>query len=247
MINFEAQLISGIQTGQDLTALIHSSPDKTVSISCTILDRIVTQKGIAIFVVPTKEFASHLRETLIPHLKERNLNYGLLIGGEPLKKQAHLLKRNPQLLITTPTRLVEHLKAKHIAITQCKLLYVDQVDRHLELGHVELIEKILNICPYEKQTIFTSKTNSTELSRLKTTYLRSTTTLHEDGISSIEEKKDYPKKSSPVQNSENQPKKTRQLNKKTDKLDPQELTSGTPLIRGKSWRDELNELSISYE
>ncbi|MCX7169078.1 MAG: DEAD/DEAH box helicase, partial [Proteobacteria bacterium] len=73
-------------------------------------------------------------------------------------KQMQLLARNPQILVATPGRLIDHLESGKIDFSQLELLVLDEADRMLDMGFIEDIEKIIAATPGTRQTMLFSAT-----------------------------------------------------------------------------------------
>ena len=68
-----------------------------------------------LILLPTRELALQTVKTFENIAKFTYIKCGLVIGGEAFKHQIASLRKNPEVLIATPGRLVEHLnKARSI-------------------------------------------------------------------------------------------------------------------------------------
>jgi ATP-dependent RNA helicase DDX55/SPB4 len=80
----------------------------------------------------------------------------LLLGGAttPAQDLAHFLKQSPNLLISTPGRLLELLSSPHVHCPQSsfEVLVLDEADRLLDLGFKEDLQKILARLPKQRRT-----------------------------------------------------------------------------------------------
>ena len=80
----------------------------------------------------------------------------LLLGGTttPAQDLSHFLQRSPNLLISTPGRLLELLCSPHVHCSQSsfEVLVLDEADRLLDLGFKEDLQKILARLPKQRRT-----------------------------------------------------------------------------------------------
>lgn len=80
----------------------------------------------------------------------------LLVGGDttPAQDLSWFLKRSPNLLISTPGRLLELLSSPHVHCPQSsfEVLVMDEADRLLDLGFKEDLQKILRRLPKQRRT-----------------------------------------------------------------------------------------------
>ncbi len=80
----------------------------------------------------------------------------LLLGGHttPAQDLSHFLKNSPNLVISTPGRLLELLSSPHVHCPQSsfEVLVLDEADRLLDLGFKDDLQKILQRLPKQRRT-----------------------------------------------------------------------------------------------
>jgi superfamily II DNA/RNA helicase len=81
-----------------------------------------------------------------------------ILGGMPYPKQMQLLAKNPEILVATPGRLIDHMESGKIDFSQLEILVLDEADRMLDMGFIEDIEKIVAATPASRQTMLFSAT-----------------------------------------------------------------------------------------
>jgi superfamily II DNA/RNA helicase len=81
-----------------------------------------------------------------------------ILGGMPYPKQMQLLAKNPEILVATPGRLIDHMESGKIDFSQLEILVLDEADRMLDMGFIEDIEKIVDATPDTRQTMLFSAT-----------------------------------------------------------------------------------------
>lgn len=96
----------------------------------------------------TDKYAGHIR-----HLKAV-----AILGGMPYPKQMELLGRNPEILVATPGRLIDHMESGKIDFSNLQMLVLDEADRMLDMGFIDDIEKIIAATPETRQTMLFSAT-----------------------------------------------------------------------------------------
>ncbi|KAM0319749.1 hypothetical protein ACHAO8_000791 [Botrytis cinerea] len=132
----------------------------------------------AIIVSPTRELATQIHSVLTSLLKFHEpsaealqpLEEGekrkpsstlrvipqLLLGGTttPAQDLSRFLKNSPNLLISTPGRLLELLSSPHVHCPQSsfEVLVLDEADRLLDLGFKDDLQKILGRLPKQRRT-----------------------------------------------------------------------------------------------
>jgi superfamily II DNA/RNA helicase len=96
----------------------------------------------------TDKYGSHLRRVRAVSI----------LGGMPYPKQMQLLAKNPEILVATPGRLIDHMESGKINFSQLEILVLDEADRMLDMGFIEDIEKIIDATPESRQTMLFSAT-----------------------------------------------------------------------------------------
>jgi len=81
-----------------------------------------------------------------------------ILGGMPYPKQMQLLSRNPEILVATPGRLIDHMESGKIDFSQLEMLVLDEADRMLDMGFIDDIDKIVAATPAARQTMLFSAT-----------------------------------------------------------------------------------------
>ena len=81
-----------------------------------------------------------------------------ILGGMPYPKQMQLLSRNPEILVATPGRLIDHMESGKINFSDLEVLVLDEADRMLDMGFIDDIERIIAKTPATRQTMLFSAT-----------------------------------------------------------------------------------------
>lgn len=110
-------------------------------------------------LTPTRELALQVTEATDKYgTFMRRIKAVSILGGMPYPKQMQLLSRNPEILVATPGRLIDHMDSGKIDFSQLEILVLDEADRMLDMGFIEDIEKIVAATPDTRQTMLFSAT-----------------------------------------------------------------------------------------
>jgi superfamily II DNA/RNA helicase len=110
-------------------------------------------------LTPTRELALQVTTNTDKYaVNLRRLKAVAILGGMPYPKQMQLLSRNPEILVATPGRLIDHMESGKIDFSQLQILVLDEADRMLDMGFVDDIEKIVAATPASRQTMLFSAT-----------------------------------------------------------------------------------------
>ncbi|MFP3502177.1 DEAD/DEAH box helicase [Burkholderia sp. SIMBA_062] len=118
----------------------------------------VARPGMLV-LTPTRELAMQVTtaaSTYGKHLKR--LRTVSILGGVAYGQQLMLLAKNPEILVATPGRLLDHLERGRIDLSELKLLVLDEADRMLDMGFIDDIETIVAATPASRQTMLFSAT-----------------------------------------------------------------------------------------
>lgn len=110
-------------------------------------------------LTPTRELALQIvasAEQYGAYLK--HVRTVAILGGMPYPGQMRLLASNPEILVATPGRLIDHMQSGKIRFDQLDTLVLDEADRMLDMGFIEDIETIIDATPETRQTMLFSAT-----------------------------------------------------------------------------------------
>lgn len=111
-----------------------------------------------LILTPTRELARQIVKNAQELLRFTGLKVGSICGGEDLKYQKSLLRKNPEIIVGTPGRLAEHVAHHSTDFSGLEFLVLDEADRMLDMGLSDDVLKITNTCRTERQTLLFSAT-----------------------------------------------------------------------------------------
>lgn len=170
----QARVIPVMLTGQDVIGQAQTGTGKTAAFALPILNNITPGAGHvqAIVVAPTRELALQVARATYEYGKELGARILSIYGGQPYGRQINRLKKkNVDIVVGTPGRLIDLIKQKALNLSQIKTVVLDEADEMLSMGFIEDIEAILNETPEDRQTALFSATLPPEIRRLANTYL----------------------------------------------------------------------------
>lgn len=168
----QKQAIPVALSGKDLMGIAQTGTGKTLAFGLPMLQRIAQTKGRGLVVVPTRELALQVNQSLEAIGKTLGLKTTVLIGGEPQRRQIISLRRDPHIVIATPGRLIDHLQQKNISLQKVNVLVLDEADRMLDMGFSIQLQEIIKAVPADRQTLLFSATMPTEIISIATTYMK---------------------------------------------------------------------------
>ena len=160
----QAAVLPPALAGRDLRISSPTGSGKTLAYLLPVIQFLLTglpsqsEGPLALVLVPTRELARQVLKEARQLLAKTRLRAEALTGGADFRYQQSLLRRNPELLIGTPGRLVDHLGRGSLPLSQVRILVLDEADRMLEMGFREDVMTLAGACPAQRQTLLLSAT-----------------------------------------------------------------------------------------
>ena len=119
-------------------------------------------------VVPTRELAIQVEESVRTYGKHRPIRSTTVYGGVGFEPQAAKLRAGPEIVVATPGRLLDHVGQRTIDLSRVEILVLDEADRMLDMGFIRDIRKILELLPPRRQNLLFSATFSDDVRAMAT-------------------------------------------------------------------------------
>jgi len=171
----QAQSIAPLLAGSDLLGQAQTGTGKTAAFSLPLLSRIdVSKKTPQMLVLaPTRELAIQVAEAIQSYAKHmKGLHVLPIYGGQSMGIQLGQLKRNPQVIVGTPGRILDHIRRRTLKLGDLKSLVLDEADEMLRMGFIDDVETILKETPAERQVALFSATMPPAIHRVAKNYLK---------------------------------------------------------------------------
>ena len=170
--------------GVDLLVSAETGSGKTLAYLIPLAQRILAaetarQSGtLALILVPTRELARQVLKQCRELLALSPLQAQAITGGADFKYQKAQLRKDPEIVIATPGRLLEHCQKRSADLSNLQTLVLDEADRMLDMGFRDDVVKIAEFCPAGKQVLLLSATLSHRgVGAIATTLLQSPQTI----------------------------------------------------------------------
>ena len=93
-------------------------------------------------------------------------------GGQDVDKQLKKLKKNVQIVVGTPGRLLDHIGRGTVQLSEVSFLVLDEADQMLHIGFLKEVEDIIKETPKTRQTMLFSATMPEEIRVLANKHMR---------------------------------------------------------------------------
>ena len=158
---------------RDIIGIAQTGTGKTLAFGIPMLQRFLTVKnrGRGLILLPTRELALQVEETLQKIGAPFKLRTAVLIGGAPIRPQQAQLRADPDIIVATPGRLIDHLQQRFVDLRAVDTLVLDEADRMLDMGFLPQIKQILRGVPDERQTMLFSATMPDAITQIAQDYM----------------------------------------------------------------------------
>src|SRR5688572_2001073 len=148
-------------TGRDIVGQSSTGSGKTAAFAIPAIEKVEPAKRAvqALILCPTRELAVQVaEETGKLAFFKRGVREVPIYGGQSYDRQFRALESGVQIVIGTPGRIMDHMDRGTLVLSGLKLVVLDEVDRMLDMGFRDDIEKILSAVPASRQLLFFSAT-----------------------------------------------------------------------------------------
>ncbi len=167
--------------GRDLLACAMTGSGKTAAFILPILHRLLSRpRGTtrALVLTPTRELAAQILENLNDMAVHTPLTAAAVFGGVGMGPQEHAFRVGVDVIVATPGRLLDHLKASYAKLDRIEFLVLDEADRMLDMGFLPDIRRVLRHLPTKRQTMLFSATMPKEIATLAREILNAPATIN---------------------------------------------------------------------
>ena len=172
---FEVQLaaIPDGMAGKDICCRAPTGSGKTLAFGLPLLAKTTESRPFcptSLILTPTRELAEQIYNVLEPLAWELKLYVLAVYGGVSYTKQFKALDRGVDVLVACPGRLLDLIDRGNVSLQDVNCVVLDEADRMADMGFMEPVCKILNMCKRERQTILFSATLDEEVADLVRDY-----------------------------------------------------------------------------
>ncbi|HXV19229.1 MAG TPA: DEAD/DEAH box helicase, partial [Candidatus Omnitrophota bacterium] len=119
--------------GKDILGIAQTGTGKTLAFGLPMIQRLLEGPGRALILVPTRELALQVDETIRKIGNPFNIRSVIVIGGMDMTTQIKLLKKETiRVIIATPGRFLDHMEQKTTDPSDIKIVVLDEADRMLD-------------------------------------------------------------------------------------------------------------------
>ncbi len=172
----QEKTIKPILDGQDLMVSAETGSGKTAAFLLPIIHKLLEKPSPhtstrVLILAPTRELARQINKQAKDLAQFTSIKTGLIIGGAEYKYQQSIFRDNPEIIIATPGRMLEHCEKESCDLNDLEYLVIDEADKMFEMGFSDDVQAIAGYCSSERQTLLFSATLKSKGIKHLTDYL----------------------------------------------------------------------------
>ena len=163
-------------SGRDILGRGQTGSGKTLAFGLAMLTRLAGKKAypnkpLGLVLVPTRELAMQVNDTLAPLADSIGLKVRLIAGGMPYQKQLFALDRGVPILVATPGRLMDLVNRGAADLSDVCVTVLDEADQMADMGFMPIVREILDLTKEGSQRLLFSATLDGDVDHLVKRYL----------------------------------------------------------------------------
>jgi superfamily II DNA/RNA helicase len=159
--------------GRDLCGRAPTGSGKTLAFAIPVAARVAAATPgcpRALILVPTRELAAQVRETLTPLAETRRRRVATVYGGTNIRRDQQRLRRGIDILVATPGRLADLVQRGDCDLGDVDLVVLDEADRMADMGFLPEVKRLLDRTSTDRQTLLFSATLDGDVDELVRRY-----------------------------------------------------------------------------
>ena len=164
--------------GRDVLGRGKTGSGKTIAFAIPTVVRLAnsgakreTKKPRALILVPTRELANQVAETLTPIAAAMNQKVAVVFGGVGQGPQVTALRLGVDILVACPGRLEDLIAQRHCRLDLVEVTVLDEADHMADLGFLPAVKRLLDQTPANAQRLLFSATLDNGIDVLVKRYL----------------------------------------------------------------------------
>ncbi|PID15887.1 DEAD/DEAH box helicase [Sporosarcina sp. P34] len=160
--------------GRDVIGQAQTGTGKTAAFGIPIIEKLDPKSTAvqALVIAPTRELAIQVSEEIYKVGYGSRAKVLSVYGGQEIGRQIRALRNNPNIVVGTPGRILDHINRKTLKLDHVQTLVLDEADEMLNMGFIEDINTILASVPAERQTLLFSATMPAPIRKIAETFMK---------------------------------------------------------------------------
>ena len=176
----QMQMIPELLNGKDVVAESPTGTGKTLAYVLPLLQQVDGKKmqTQALVMAPSQELSMQIVNVIREWVEGTDITVTQLIGGANMQRQIERLKKKPTIVVGTPGRLVELVKAKKLKMHDIRYIVLDEGDQLLSRDYRVIVKDLIEASNQERQVAVVSATITDEIELVAKKLLDDPVRLH---------------------------------------------------------------------
>ena len=176
--NIQEQLFAPLREKESVLGISPTGSGKTLAYLLPLLLNVEKGEGNQLLILlPSQELASQVAEVVREWITPLDLNIQTIIGGANLSRQVDRLKKRPEVLVGTPGRVLELIKAKKIKAHLINALVLDEVDDLVAQEDYNAAKSVMKSVMKDTQVVAVSATGQVILPEIDSLFRQTPTVI----------------------------------------------------------------------
>ncbi|NJP51840.1 DEAD/DEAH box helicase [Streptomyces sp. SBST2-5] len=172
----QAATLPNSLAGRDVLGRGRTGSGKTLAFGLALLARTAGRRAearqpLALVLVPTRELAQQVTESLTPYARATRLRMTTVVGGMSIGRQADALRAGAEVVVATPGRLKDLIDRGDCRLDEVAVTVLDEADQMTDMGFMPQVTALLDQVRPGGQRMLFSATLDRNVDRLVRRYL----------------------------------------------------------------------------
>jgi superfamily II DNA/RNA helicase len=147
--------------GSDVCVKAPTGSGKTLAFAIPLAMR--TRRGDdgrprGLILLPTRELAGQVAETLEPLASSERLRVATVYGGTSINRDLSRMRKGVDIIVATPGRLADLVERRAVDLSKVDVVVLDEADRMADMGFLPEVVRLLDRTSDDRQTLLFSAT-----------------------------------------------------------------------------------------
>ncbi|MEV4742394.1 DEAD/DEAH box helicase [Streptomyces sp. NPDC049555] len=158
----QAATLPNSLAGRDVLGRGRTGSGKTLAFGLALLARTAGRRArpgrpLALVLVPTRELAQQVTDSLAPYAAALDLRTVTVVGGLSIGRQAQAIGRGAEVMVATPGRLADLLQRGDCALGDVTVTVLDEADQMADMGFLPQVTRLLDqVAPGGQRMLFSA-------------------------------------------------------------------------------------------
>eukprot|EP01010_Urceolus_cornutus_P003447 NODE_483_length_1619_cov_392.016561_g367_i0.p1 GENE.NODE_483_length_1619_cov_392.016561_g367_i0~~NODE_483_length_1619_cov_392.016561_g367_i0.p1 ORF type:complete len:530 (+),score=131.56 NODE_483_length_1619_cov_392.016561_g367_i0:54-1592(+) len=174
LLPLQQKVIPPLFSGRDMDVKVTPGSGRTLCYAIPIVEVLVSAgydptkyRTGAVVMTATRELCVQIQGVVAQLLvKHKGLSHCCCFGGRPKQAENGHIYHGMAVIIGTPGRLLEHIRATPFAFEHTRFLIIDDLDRVVKSGYTAEVRAIAHLLPANRQTAVFWTRSTTEMADL---------------------------------------------------------------------------------